>query len=357
MKVLHQDRKQDLIRLRADTLDDLWHLYQLVQPGDTVTASTTRTPSSKDDKLRPEKLPKQRMTLTLEVEDVEFHEHTDRLRITGVIVEGPQDHGSHHTFNVEPGDDLSIVKPWRDHHLDRIQEAVEATDRPQLVVVAVEFDEAAIAVVRHFGVREVATVRAEGLGKGAEGLGPGGGGGKAGKGGGRDAFFDEVLQTMEPLRPDEHPVLVVGPGFSKEDFVEHAKKRDPEATSHWIIDSTSQGGRPGIQEALNRGSAKEVAEEARVAKESRAVEAVLSAIAKDEPVAYGPDDVRQALEAGAVERLLVTDALVRAGEAEAYLDRAEAVGAETLIISTHHEAGEKLESFGGVAATLRFAMR
>lgn len=349
MKVLDQDRSEGLIRLRADTMDDLWHLYQLVHEGDRVTKDTKRSPGTEDDKIRPEKRAKEPMTLTLEVTDVEFHEFTDRLRIGGTILEGPQDLGSHHTFNVETGDDLTIVKQWRPHHLDRIQQAVDATDEPQLFIVAVEVDEAAVGVLRHYGLRKVTTITAQGTGKGGEGADE--------AEAGRDAFYDRILQAVIPLGGDELPVLIVGPGFAKENFMDHARDRAKEQTDHWRIDSVSQGGWPGVQEALNRGIVERVAEQTRVAKESRAVEELLQAIAQDEPVAYGPDDVEHALELGAVETLLITDELVRSKEADAYLDQAEETGADYMTISTHHEAGEKLASFGGVAAKLRYAIR
>lgn len=342
MKVLHQDRSEGTIRLRVDTMDDLWHLYQLVQPGDRVTKSTRRSPTTADDKIRPEKRSKERMTLTLEVDDVEFHEFTDRLRIGGVIVEGPQDLGQHHTFNVETNDDLTIRKSWRPHQLERLSEAVEATQAPQLLVVAVEHGEACIAEVRRYGVREVTTLTAGGLGKGGdEPADPAG-------------FWDRVLDAVVRLGGDEHPVLVVGPGFAKEDLIDHARQTRPDVAEGWHVDSTSQGGWPGIQEALNRGQVERVSEETRVAEEAAAVEAFLTALGKDEPVAYGPDEVAKALEMGAVERLLITDELVRSRDADALLDEAEETDADYMTVSTHHDAGEKLASLGGVAAILRY---
>lgn len=342
MNVLDQDRTEGRIRLRVDTMDDLWHLYQLVQVGDRVTKSTRRSPSTADDKIRPEKRSKERMTLTLEVDGVEFHEFADRLRIGGEIVDGPQDLGQHHTFNVESGEELTIHKTWRPHQLERLREAVEATETPELLVVAVEHGEACIAEVRRYGAREVTTLTAGGLGKGGdEPADPAG-------------FWDRVIDAVERLGGDDHPVLVVGPGFAKEDLIDHARQERPGVVDDWHVDSTSQGGWPGIQEALNRGHVEKVSEEARVAQEAAAVEAFLTALGRDEPVTYGLDEVTQALEMGAVERLLVTDELVRSREVDDLLDEAEATSADYMTVSTHHDAGEKLASLGGVAATLRY---
>lgn len=184
MKVVHRDHKHHTIKVIPEVLDDLYHLAQLVAPGDLVRASTYRTPELTDDVERRGKIEKKRMTLTLEVQDVEFHAFSDRLRIHGVIKEGPQDLGLHHTFNVEADgrDDLAITKPhpWRGHALDRLKRAQEEAGRPVLFILAIEEDEATLAEVLQHGVREVSTVSTSGRGKMYEQKGPSG-------------FFDEVV--------------------------------------------------------------------------------------------------------------------------------------------------------------------
>ena len=82
------------------------------------------------------------------------------------------------------------------------------------------------------------------------------------------------------------------------------------------------------------------------------VEDFLSALAKNEPVAYGFDEVEQAIIQGAAEQVLVATSNVR--ECEAILAQAEKIGATVSIISDVHEAGEKLVALGGLAAFLRY---
>src|SRR3989454_5696673 len=117
MRVLHKDPNTGEIKVRVENADDLWHLHNLVLPGDQVRASTYRRQEAKTDKVRPERGEKVRVTLTLRVESVEFQAFADRLRITGVIVEGPQDLGRHHTLNVAVDDVVSIIKTCRSHEL------------------------------------------------------------------------------------------------------------------------------------------------------------------------------------------------------------------------------------------------
>src|SRR5256885_8967232 len=107
MRVLHRDPKTGEIKLRVENPDDLWHLHNLLLPGDLVRASTTRREEVKSDKVRPERGEKVRVTLTIRVVGVEFQAFSDRFRITGVIVADPPDSVRIHTVNSGVADALS----------------------------------------------------------------------------------------------------------------------------------------------------------------------------------------------------------------------------------------------------------
>ena len=69
---------------------------------------------------------------------------------------------------------------------------------------------------------------------------------------------------------------------------------------------------------------------------------------------YGPNEVRGAVRAGAAETLLVSDDVVREGPVVELLDEADNIGTRVLIVSTSHEAGERLSRLGGLAALCRY---
>jgi len=208
MRVLHRDPKTGEIKLRVENPDDLWHLHNLLLRGDHVRASTTRREEVKTDKVRPERGEKVRVTLTIRVEDVEFQAFSDRLRIAGVIVEGPQDLGRHHTLNVGVDDVLSIIKTWKAHELRRIDEAVAAAQKPLVAFLSLDDEEALIAQLRQYGVRELGLVRAPGHGK----MFP--------TGDARTVFFDDILTQLRTTDIGE-ALVVLGPGFTREAFVEY----------------------------------------------------------------------------------------------------------------------------------------
>lgn len=344
MRVLHRDPKTGEIKIRVENPDDLWHLHNLALPGDLVRASTYRREESKADKIRPERMEKVRVTLTIRIEKVEFQAFSDRLRLSGVIVEGPQDQGQHHTLLVGVEDVLSIIKTWRPHELRRIDEAVAAAQKPIVSFLSLDDEDALLAQLRQYGVREVAAIHAPGHGK----MFP--------SGDTKAVYFDDILAKLKTANLGESLVLI-GPGFTREEFHAHLRSREPTLASRIHVHGTSHAGMTGIQEALKSGVGAKVFEESRVAQETRLVERVLEAIATNRPCAYGRAEVAQAVDAGAIETLLVSESSVRDIAIEHLMRRVEAARGSVVLVSRHHEAGEKLESLGGIAALLRFPIK
>lgn len=346
--MLGRDREQGIVRLRVDSLDDLWHLRELVEPGDVATALTWRTADIESKGAeRQGKAEKRAVTLGVKVESVEYAAFSNRLRLLGPIIEGPQDVGSYHTISIDPPMDVTVRKHrgWRPHHEDRIQEAVAATSRPLVTLLAMEENEAVVAVLRQYGVQKMADIAGHVSGKR-----------HAPTKGEEEAFFDEIVLALRDYRPEGAPLLVLGPGFAKERFLAYARQKAPDQVRGAAVEATGQAGMTAIHEALKRGTLDRVSKDQRVSRETQLVERLMTAIGKDEPAAYGEAETRRALEAGAAELVMVTDAMVREGKGEAFLDLARASGAEAHVISTLHEAGKRLDSFGGVGALLRYRL-
>jgi protein pelota len=347
MNIIKRDLKHGKIRLRAETLDDLWHIHHLVKEGDTVYALTYRKEETPADMLRAQKATKKRMVLGIEVEKVEFSDFSDRVRILGVIREGPQDVGSHHTLILQSGDDLTIVKKrWPNHDLDRLTEAVEATKRPLVTFLSIEDGNALIAKLHHYGVREIAVIDHTISGKQY----------KATKNE-KLEFYKEVLDALKEYKKPEEPLIVLGPGFAKEEFMKFGREREKDLFSQTQVEATGQAGMTGITEALKGGTVSKATKECRVEEETLAVERLLSEIAKNGVYSYGPKEVLDALNAGAVELLMVLDRLVRENKADKYLELAQRTGAKSLVVSNAHEAGRKLDNLSGFGAILRYKLK
>jgi protein pelota len=346
VRVLYKDPKGHKLKLFVDTPDDLWHLYNVIGRGDRVGALSARREETGRDKLRQERGEKRKMWLEIDVEEVEFSEFSDRLRVSGPIREGPQDLGSYHTLNIETGIELSISKEeWQDHQIDIVREAISATTRPLLTFVAIDDEEATLATLHHHGVKWVADIPAHVSGKDYET-----------RGGGTDNYFGDVLAMLAQVKKDG-PVVICGSGFTRDAFVRFGRERRPELFENYHSEGTGQSGMTGIYEMMKRDIVSRVISESRVGQETAQVEELLSEIAKDGKCAYGMNEVRGALEQGAVVMLLVTDELMRKGQAEKLFRMAKRTNAKYMIISTAHEAGKKLSHLGGAGALLRYKLQ
>src|SRR5437867_13091073 len=116
----------------------------------------------------------------------------------------------------------------------------------------------------------------------------------------RTAFCDDILVQLRATEVGEALVLV-GPGFTREAFVEFLKARDPALAAKVHVHGTAHAGMQGIQEALKAGVGAKEFGESRVGYETALVEKLLEALATDRPNAYGPAEVPEAAVAGAIE--------------------------------------------------------
>lgn len=349
------------ISLVPESLDDLWHLKHVIDAGDLVYSVTFRRLEEATDKVRPDKTEKKPVRLGIRTEGVEFHKFSRRLRIKGVIEHGIETElGAYHTFNIEPGVKLSVVKEWKEHQLKRLREAEKAVASPDVLVVTVEDGEAIAGVVRQYGVDELFSLR-YGSGKGMESAG-----------GGKKDFFNDLLKhvqnSVQVTRAEA--LIIAGPGFIKDDFFSFLKEQDAELAKKTRIEQTSSIGVSGFLEVLKRGAVERLKKEERLTKEVTLLDRLMAEISKDwdNKAVYGKEEVRRALEYGAVETLLVSDEKLmksriegaeeerEAEEIDRMLEEAERKRGEVVVFSTEFEPGKRLNALGGIAAILRFGI-
>jgi len=340
---------REAVSLVPESLDDLWHLTYVIEPGDLVGGDTHRRIQREEENLRDTGGEREHMYVTLEVEEVEFHKFANRLRVSGVISSCSREDqlGLHHTLNVEERKEIEIEKQWKPDQRQRIEEAVEATDQPTVAIATVEEGEAYIHTVAQYGVEEYATF-SNTTGKGEYARG-------------REELFEDLASALGHL--DVQAVILAGPGFTKQDALQYIEREHPEISdSITVVDTSAAGGR-GVHEVLKRGAVDDVQQETRIADESDAIDELMSRIAQDGAAAYGIEAVEQATEYGAVEELLVLDERLRqerAGEGDWDLDvndlveSVEQQGGQITVFSHDFDPGQQLRNLGGIAALLRY---
>ena len=345
MKLIYKDLQHGEIKLMPENLDDIWHLYNLIEKDDLVRSITYRSIEQKDDKIRSKKSEKKKLKLGIEVKEIEFHEFSDRLRIHGIIKEGPQDLGSFHTLNIsaEKMDKISIIKKeWKYYHINRIEEAVKNRNQDILTFVSLDEETATIAALRQSGIQLIAEIKSNHTGKMYESIDR------------TNEYYGNILSIIKINNTENSPLVIVGPGFVKEHFVKFLNEKINDMKSEILVRGTGNSGLNGIQEAIKSGIIDRITKENRVVFETQMIEKLFEEIKKDGLIAFGEDKVYECLKNGAVDRFLLTDSMVRTKKGEEMLNLSKQNNSNFTIINTIHEAGKKLEAIGGFAAFLRF---
>jgi protein pelota len=349
---------RERVTVVPDSTDDLWHLTYVVEPGDLVSGDTTRRIQRDDDRLRDTGGEREHLRVTLRVSDVEFHRFANRLRVGGEIVESSREDqlGFHHTLNVEAREEIAIEKEWKPDQLDRLDDAAAAAERPDVAVATVEEGRAHVHTIAQYGTEEYASI-----------TGPTGKGGYARS---RSELFEELGEVLSRL--DVDAIILAGPGFTKQDALDHVEEHHPAVAELVTTVDTSSVGDRGVHEVLARGAGEDVQEETRIAEEARLIDELTDRIAAGEKVAYGPAAVAEAAEYGAVERLLIVDERLRqergatpedAGsgdwteDVDEILRTVEQQGGEITVFSSDFEPGQRLANLGGIAALLRYRLQ
>ncbi|MEM2338205.1 MAG: mRNA surveillance protein pelota [Candidatus Bathyarchaeia archaeon] len=357
MKILEMNLRKGFVKVIPETFDDLWHLYNIIYKGDEVYAYTSREIKQDEKYARTKRSERVPVFLGVKVEKVLWDKLLGRLRVHGTICQAPETVpiGAHHTLNIVLNTPVTIVKEeWPRHYVERLEAAKKVSEKP-VIIVAIDDECYVVATTTQYGVEVNVEERTRLPGK-------------------LEAekritalkeFFQKALESLRQTWSENHnPIAVIGVGFIKNDFVDFVRKEAPEIAKSIVdVKSVNNSGVAGIYEAIRSGVLAKTMRHLRIIEETEAIEEILKRLGKNEKtVAYGLKDVHKANDLGAVELLVLTDALLRESSdverlsLEQLMKNVEAKGGKILVVSTEHEAGAKLTAIGGIAAMLRYAL-
>lgn len=337
MKILKKDFRHG-VKIKPETLDDLWNLKNILAEEDVVGARTVRTIQRTDTNE------KKAVYLKLKIEKMQFDEDGSALRLTGKITESPEEvsHG-YHTITVEPNTILDIEKEWARSDKIRLEESITYKGI-HLIICVVDERRADFAKATELDAKIFSTITSKASGKEYGGASP-------------DMFYGEVIKMLD-ANSSTDKIIIAGPGFAKENIMALIKKRKPAWAGKCILAPASITGKTGINEVIKRGGLQNILAESRLSLETAFVEKFLEHLGKDTGLGiYGKKEVANAAENGAIAELLVSDKMLRDKETEKIIYEVEKNSGAVHIISSTHESGEKLFNLGGFGAVLRYALR
>ncbi len=356
MKLLVVDPKHKILKVVLENQDDLWHLYNIIRPGDLVKAETTREMkvSRGEDVMKGSRV---KMVLGVVVEQVEFQKFTGKLRIRGRIRDAPERYesllGAYHTLTV--GENGQVV--FENKEIDRlVQDRLDRASRvkrPKILLIGLSDGEAAIAVFRDIGLQALLQISRNIPGKRE---------GDDSRFKAKQSLYKELFSALsETLQreADLSSIVIAGPGFWKNEFLNYFREQNPSAASKVILENCSYGGLDGIKEAIRREVVEKIAREGSAQQERLLLEEVYRRLGSgDGLVAYGATEVKKAAEYGAVDTLISANSLLtndqKHTEVESIMQTVESKGGKVRIVGDDEEALERLNSLGGLAATLRY---
>ncbi len=326
-----------------------------------MKARTSRRVRKKDKGKARDKGERITMTLQLEVEDVELHEFTGRLRTKGTIIQGPEEHialGSYHTLNIGINDHLTIQKEkWSRFLLDKLKKSKLAGTLPKVAILAIDRGSAAIGILDNYRLEQSVELNYQLPGKYFSET--------------RDhdivlrEFFGELTSALSEIEKLHNPGILVigGPGFVKDHYLKFIKDKSMKLAKKAQLVGASSGGVAGVNEIVRRDELKKIAQDYAIIQETQFLEELLARIGRDEhKVVYAIGHVEQASRKGAIETLLLNDnLLVSRNEQErsrvnAIINRVEAQGGTLVVFDSRQGPGKRLHAFGDMAALLRYAL-
>lgn len=346
MKILDMDLKRGYVVVLLEDDTDVWVLYTVLDRNDLVSGRTTRDVKfeSGSDRVA--------MTLTVRVENIEFQPFSDKLRIRGIVVDGPEEYGvkgKHHTLSIGIGDTVTVWKDrWLEHQIKRL------TERRFLAKILISlFDHHGfcIAIASEQGVKVLEEresgvpsrkdhVQIEEFMKSY-----------------MDEIVDFIVRWVSVTGVDT--VLISSPlDYAKKlSHVLREKKRDVRV----YVDHVSSGDCSSLKEALSRNMFREIVRDAHLVKIQDTLEEFKKLLVETpEYVAYGLDEVEEMVLNNAVSKLLVSEELIRTYECdtrarvEKIMEEAYIRRAEIYVVPRDHPTHVEVRGFGGILAVLRY---
>ncbi len=329
MKIIFSDKKKGVKKIRLDSLEDLWHISNIIRKGDIIEGKTFRAVKFGNKEER------KPVYIAIEAENIEFSKLKKTLRIGGKIIRGnPEEFvqkGRYHTLEFKENDTITITKEWLRFEEERIKQAVEESKKTRAYIVLVEENKVLVAKVFSYGIEvdEIEVFKSKKEGK---------------------ELGEEDLSFLEKL-DKELIVIVAGPGFAKNKVGEYLKNRGYRV----VIEQASYAEISGIVELVENGVVGRILEEHSLERESKLMGEFEKHLFKEDGLAcYGKENIRKAVDIGAVEKILVVDEYITDESYRELAKKAEKMKGKVYVFSSQSPWGKKLKGYGGIVAILRF---
>ncbi len=342
MKVLEGEKDPEFIILHIEADDDLWYLHNIISPGDRLKMTVMRRLEKQQDMTRSKEVPRKPVTLTIDVESLEFQEFSGTLRVLGTVIAGSEDAiGQHQSFAISPGDTFMLSKIlWSDQQKKLFSEAAENKFSDRYYFIVIDDETAFIQSLKSYGIQSLGKIDSHKTGK------------QYTSDYSEEKYLRDVYDSAARILPEGSSIIILGSGFTREKFVQLAKSFQSKFS--FVTFPTARSDEGAIWEFLNSPESEGILKDFRLSGDTRLVEEFLKRLKTNEEATYGYEAVKSAIEIGAVEVLIVSEEKFRSEQGRGLLELAENFGTTVHIISLTGEKGNIVKNFGGYCALLRY---
>ncbi|MFH1751170.1 MAG: mRNA surveillance protein pelota [Candidatus Micrarchaeota archaeon] len=348
MRILKLDLQMQELKAQVESLEDLWALQKLIEPGDVLEGTSFRRYKS-EDRLRPDSGEKKLVHLELEVEGVEIAESVNKLRVSGKILGGSPPEfvqkGAFHTIDLEMQTKFKLrKKEFLQYHKKLIDESKKKARQVRALLVVMDEKKAQMALLRNNGVKFSFELENSGSKRDVKMFEER-----------KKDFFSELLKAIESEKSEK--ILIASPGFAKDEFRRYALDKNPRLEKTFLYEHVSNAEKSAVYELLKRGALEKLVKEQKVQIEFGLLEKLKASLGKGDNLScYGVSEVQNALEMRAVETLMIEDDLLRKNkELNVLLEKAENSGVTSIIFNSDDDAGREFSAFK-IAALLRYRL-
>jgi protein pelota len=350
MEIIKQDFRKGYARIKITDLEDLWHLSQVILPGDLIQGRSVRKVKvgSSEEK---QAVSKKTIIVKIDVEKISFDKGLESLRLNGKVVNEIEDvpRGSYHSLDISVGDMIDIEKEeFLDYQIKYLKEA-SSGKKAKILMVVLDREEASFGLVKAHGIEMLSEISGTAEKKYVKE--------KISK-----EFYSDVISQIQDYdkRFNFESILIGSPAFWKDEIY---KKLTAELRKKVILANCNHVGKSGMNELLKRDEVKKALAESRISMESNIIEKLLLEISKNEKAVYGFSETKDAVYSGAVEVLVISTQFISSHiENNGYktvndlMKTAEKNNGAVRIINSDNEPGQKLDGLGGVAGILRYKL-
>jgi protein pelota len=339
MKIVKFYESAGSLKLKVDTLEDLWTAQRIIFANDIVKSESERKFKSSESDTGELK----KVVITLKVEKTELDKDAVRLRVLGKIMDGrPLEYvriNSYHTLNIAPGDIFEIIKAeWHDYIVSVVKNAVSDSKRPRLGLIVLDDEKAMPAYMLGYGVNfgnEIYSKLSKRMSQ-------------------KDfqeqqkKYYDEIIEMIKGMVVDT--VVVAGPGFTKDDLKAYGETSGiiKKINKRIIFERVSNAERSGVYELIKSDKFSRILEREHIRAEFKLIEEFLTNLSTGKSK-YGIENVSIALDNMEASMVLVNDNILGDPAIQDLLARAEENRVEIEVINSMDEVGEQLHAFKDIA--------